>query len=273
MGWWPFAAASYRKFCKRHTERSRSFPAPIAGSTQIEEARIRAAYAKRQKDDARYSYFSMSNLLLMQEREQRLLTLLQRNGFAPLHTKKILEVGCGTGAWLREFIKWGARPENITGIELLVDRVAEARYLCPEAVRIVSGNAAEVAFPDATFDLVVQSTVFTSVLDATMKQQMAAEMLRVVKDDGLILWYDYHVNNPWNPDVRGVKRREISQLFPGCRIKLQRITLAPPLIRLLAPYTWLACYVLGKIPWLCTHYLGLISKELQASPTARRAGG
>jgi hypothetical protein len=32
-----------------------------------------------------------------------------------------------------------------------------------------------------------------------MKQQMAAEMLRVVKREGLILWYDYHVNNPGTP--------------------------------------------------------------------------
>jgi len=244
---------------------------PTAGSSQIEEARIRAAYAKRQKDDARYSYFSMGNLFEKQERERCLLTLLKRYGLAPLQTNKILEVGCGTGYWLREFMKWGARPENITGIDLLADRVAEARYLCPEAVSILYGNAAELAFPDATFDLIVQSTVFTSVLDAPMKQQMASEMLRVVKDDGFILWYDYHVNNPWNPDVRGVKRREIAQLFPGCRIKLQRITLVPPLVRLLAPYSWLACYVLGKIPWLCTHYLGLISKELQVSPTAHRA--
>jgi len=251
-------------------ERSRPSPTPTAGSSQIEEARIRAAYAKRQKDDARYSYFSMGHLFLMQEREQRLLTLLKRNGLAPLHTKKILEIGCGTGYWLREFIKWGARPENITGLDLLVDRVTEARYLCPETVKIVYGNAAELAFPDATFDLVVQSTVFTSVLDAIMKQQMASEMLRVVKDDGLILWYDYHVNNPWNPDVRGIKRREIAQLFPGCRIKLQRVTLVPPLVRLLAPYSWLACYMLGKIPWLCTHYLGLISKESQGSPITSR---
>jgi ubiquinone/menaquinone biosynthesis C-methylase UbiE len=273
MGWWPFAAASCSTFSKRHVERSRPSPVPTAGSSQIEEARIRAAYAKRQKDDARYSYFSMGNLFIVQERERRLLALLKRNNLAPLQTKKILEVGCGTGYWLREFIKWGARPENITGLDLLADRVAEARYLCPEGVSIVYGNAAALAFPDATFDLVVQSTVFTSVLDTSMKQQMASEMLRVVKDGGFLLWYDYHVNNPWNPDVRGIKRREISQLFSGCRITLQRLTLIPPLVRLLAPYSWLACYVLGKMPWLCTHYLGLISKELQVSPTARRAGG
>jgi len=234
---------------------------PTTGSSSIEEARIHAAYAKRQKDDTRYSYFSMGNLFEKQEREQRLLTLLKRHGLAPLHTKKILEVGCGTGSQLREFIKWGARPENITGIDLLVDHIAEARYVCPEAVRILSGNATELAFPDATFDLVVQFTVFTSVLDSLTKQLVASEMLRVMKDDGFILWYDFHVNNPWNPDVRGVKRREITQLFPDCRIQLQRITLVPPLGRLLAPYSWLACYVLGKIPWLRTHYIGLISKH------------
>ena len=236
-------------------------PTPTAVSSSSEEARIRAAYAKRQKGDARYSSFSMSNLFIVQERERRLLTLLKRHGLAPLNTKRILEVGCGTGYWLREFIQWGARPENVTGIDLLVDRIAEARYLCPEAVRILHGNATELAFPDATFDLVVQSTVFTSVLDPIMRQQIASEMLRVVKDNGFILWYDFYVNNPWNPDVRGVKRWEIAQLFPGYHMKLRRITLAPPLVRLLAPYSWLACHVLGKMPWLCTHYLGLISKE------------
>jgi ubiquinone/menaquinone biosynthesis C-methylase UbiE len=207
----------------------------------------------------------MGHLFLMQERERRLLTLLKRHALAPLHTKKILEVGCGTGYWLRAFIQWGARPEHITGIDLLVDRVAEARALCPEAVSIVYGNAAALAFPDATFDLIVQSTVFTSVLDTSMQQQMASEMLRVMKEDGCILWYDYHVNNPWNPDVRGVKRREIARLFPGCRMTLQRLTLVPPLVRLLAPYSWLACSMLGKIPWLCTHYMGLIAKAPQRS--------
>jgi SAM-dependent methyltransferase len=224
-----------------------------------EEARIREVYAKRQ-DGTRYSWFTAGHVLMVQERERRLLALLARYGVAPLHTKRLLEVGCGTGYWLREFIKWGARPEHLAGIDLLADRIGEARRLCPQAVQLQCGSAAALPFPDETFDLVLQSTVFTSVLDSGMKQRMAAEMLRVLREDGLILWYDYHVNNPSNPDVRGVKRQEIAQLFPGCRIELQRLTLAPPLARLLAPYSWFACYVLEKVPWLCTHYLGVIRK-------------
>jgi len=86
-------------------------------------------------------------------------------------------------------------------------------------------------------------------------------MIRVVKRDGLILWYDYHANNPWNPDVRGVRKQEIQRLFPGCNIELQRVTLVPPLVRLIGRYSWLACHLLGSIPWFCTHYLGVIRKR------------
>jgi ubiquinone/menaquinone biosynthesis C-methylase UbiE len=229
-------------------------------SAKVEELRIQAAYAKRQ-GDARCSWFSPGHLFIVQNRERRLLALLRARGFAALETKEILEIGCGTGHWLREFIKWGAQPAKISGVDLLPDRVAKARELCPEGVTIQCGSAAKLAFPDNTFDIVLQSTVFTSVLDYEMKRQIASEMIRVVKGSGLILWYDYHVNNPWNPDVRGVKKQEIYELFPSCRIELRRITLAPPLVRFLTPYSWLACALLAKIPWLCTHYLGAIQKR------------
>jgi len=233
--------------------------APRLEPNTVEEARIRGAFARRQGDH-RYSWFNPGHLFIVQERERRLLAVLKRNGFASLDAKKILEIGCGTGQWLREFIKWGARPENINGIDLLPDRVAEAKRLSPERLSVQAGSAVNLACPDATFDLVLQATVFTSVLDSTMRQQMASEMLRVVKDDGLILWYDYHVNNPWNPDVRGVKKSEIRRLFPRCRVELQRITLAPPLCHFLASFSWLLCSLLGSVPLLCTHYLGVIRK-------------
>lgn len=229
-------------------------------SIRAEEARIRAAYAKRDEADARYSWFSPGYQFMMQERERRLLALLQRHGYENLKSKIILEVGCGNGEWLRDFVKWGAQPENVTGIDLLTERVVKARQLCPPGVRIQCGSAAQLPFPSERFDVVLQSTVFTSILDQDVKRRAAAEMTRVVKPGGFILWYDYHVNNPRNKDVRGVKRPEISQLFPDCQIELGRITLLPPLARLLAPYSYLGCHLLEKLSPLCTHFLGVIRK-------------
>lgn len=224
-----------------------------------EAQRIKEAYARRQ-NDTRYSLFNPGALFMLQEVERKLLALLRRQQVQPLATKKILEIGCGTGYWLREFIRWGALPANLHGIDLLVDDVATAQVLCPPGVHIACGNAAQLPFPEAIFDLILQATVFTSVLDPGMKRQLAAEMLRVLKRGGLVLWYDYHVNNPRNPDVRGVKREEILRLFPGCHVALHPVTLAPPIVRTLAPYSWLLCALLSKIPWLCTHYLGVIRK-------------
>jgi ubiquinone/menaquinone biosynthesis C-methylase UbiE len=224
-----------------------------------EENRIQEAYARRECGDL-YSFFNPGNLFMVQGRERQILDLLKNSGFGNLKERKILEVGCGAGFWLREFIKWGANPPNLHGIDLIPDRIAHAKNLCPAAVTLRCGNAESLNFSDGFFDLLLQSTVFTSILDYKMKQRIASEMLRVLKPDGLILWYDYHINNPWNPDVRGVKKREIYRLFPGCRIDLKRITLAPPLCRALAPYSTVLCCLLEKIPMVCTHYLGAIRK-------------
>jgi ubiquinone/menaquinone biosynthesis C-methylase UbiE len=229
-------------------------------SAAREEARIRSAYAARSRSDRRYSWFNAGHLFLVQERERHVLALLDRHGASQLEAKTILEIGCGTGYWLREFVKWGARPEHITGVELLPDRVAVARELSPARLTIECGSATQLALPDASFDVVLQSTVFSSILDPVVREQVAAEMMRVVKPDGIILWYDFFVDNPWNSDVRGVRKREIGRLFPQRRMSMRRVTLAPPLLHFLAPYSWLGCYLLGKIPWLCTHYVGVIRR-------------
>ena len=225
-----------------------------------EEARIRSSYAKRLSVSL-YSWFNPGYLFYIQQLERRVLALLRAEGFSALNDKKILEIGCGQGNWLREFIKWGACPKNMTGIDLLPDRVTRARHLCPQGVEIQCGNATKLAFHNDSFDLVFQFTVFSSILDMNMKEVLAREMLRVLKDGGLILWYDMHINNPGNPDIRGIRKHEIAHLFPDCRINLHSASVAPPLSRLLAPYSWLGCYALERLRIFNTHYLGVIQRN------------
>jgi ubiquinone/menaquinone biosynthesis C-methylase UbiE len=229
----------------------------------LEEERIRAAYAHRKVsvDKRLYSYLDLGCLFMMQEREREVLALFKRHARDALANQNILEVGCGNGHILRELIKWGARPENVAGVDVLPDQIEEARRQCPSAVALYCQNAANLSFSDATFNLVVQITAFSSALDPELKRQMAREMLRVLKPDGAILWHDFFLNNPRNPDVRGVGRKEICRLFPNCEVVLRRVTLAPPLVRRLAPRSWLLCYLLTGIRIFNTHYLGLVHKK------------
>jgi ubiquinone/menaquinone biosynthesis C-methylase UbiE len=227
-----------------------------------EEARIREAYARRQiSTQDTYSFLNPSYVLEIQEREYELLSMSSHYDVGQLEARRVLEIGCGTGYWLRAFLQWGALPENVFGIDLLPERIEQARKLCPHGVHLECGNASALVFPDASFDLVLQSTVFTSILDLAMRQSVAAEMLRVLKPGGFVVWYDFHVNNPKNPDVCGVGKSEIRGLFPGCQIHLRRITLAPPIGRLVGRYSPLLYILLSRAKILCTHHIGLIKKN------------
>ena len=232
-----------------------------------EEARLKSVYERRNAEipKERYSYSNAANLLGIQERERRVLALLAKHPKVSLDEMKILEIGCGTGFWLREFIKWGARPENTVGLDLLPDRLEECRRLCPAEVTLQCDSASSIEMRDASFDLVLQSTVFSSVLDRATKQQIAREMVRVLRAEGIILWYDFFVNNPNNPDVRGIRRREITELFPECKVSSARITLAPPLARFLAPFSRVLCEALAGLRIFDTHLLAVISKPSRDS--------
>lgn len=226
----------------------------------IELQRIRDAYDRRAAAglDARYSYGDPGNLFIVQSRERVFLRQLARAGLLPLAGRDILEVGCGTGFWLRQFIQWGASPERLTGIELLPDRAELARERCPASTRIIDGDAANAMLPSAAFDIVFQSTVFTSILDGSARQALAAEMRRLVKPGGTILSYDFRYDNPRNPDVSRLTVTDLRRLFVDCRITTQPLTLAPFVARRVARVSRLACEALNTIPFLRTHVLAII---------------
>jgi SAM-dependent methyltransferase len=227
-----------------------------------EAERIKEAYARRDAlgKSRLYTYLDPYSLFIYQERERAILEALAANGFDSLSKIRILDLGCGTGAALRDFVKFGASPQNLSGIDLLPDRIEKARALSP-GMEFTCGNAETLPFTDGSFDIVICFMVFTSVLDSGMKREIAREMTRVLSESGIIIWYDYHVNNPRNPDVRGVGKSEIMSLFPGCSVSLRRIVLAPPLLRIIAPHSLLLCHMLQGLRILNTHYLGVIRKK------------
>ena len=227
-----------------------------------EIARIEQTYARRgsQVPSNRYSPFNPGTLFMNQEVERYLLAGLGERGYSDLEGARILDVGCGTGFWLRNFVGWGARPEDLFGLDLLPERVEQARRSLPASANLAQGSATDVAFSDRSFDLVLQFTVFSSILQPEMKQQVACEMLRVLKPSGYVIWYDFYLNNPSNKDVRGVGKKEIRSLFPDCLYSFHRITLAAPLSRALGRRLPFLYHALATTKVLSTHYLAFIQK-------------
>lgn len=223
-----------------------------------ELSRVRAAYQRRAGADHRYAWSNPAYQYTLLQLERAVLRALGPEELNALPERRILEVGCGTGFWLRQLVQWGARPGRVVGIDLLPERVAQARRSTAAGTGLLLGSATDLPFRDGGFDLVLQATVFTSMLDDRVRRAAAAEMRRVLAPGGAILWYDYFRNNPRNPDVRAVTAAELAALFPEMAVERTRVTLAPPITRLVAPRSWLACRLLEQLPWLRTHYLAVL---------------
>ena len=108
--------------------------------------------------------------------------------------------------------------------------------------------------------LVIASTVFTSILDDTMRAAVAREVVRMLRPGGALLWYDFAWNNPQNKNVRGISRRALHALFPTLHGDVRALTLAPPIARLVAPRSWALATALEAIPLLRTHLIALLLK-------------
>lgn len=224
-----------------------------------ETARIRHTYeiwlAQRSKGDLD-SPGNPAYLFTLQGRERAVLRRLKTERMWPLGERDILEVGCGSGSVLLELLGYGAAPARLHGTDLLAERVAVARHLLPH-VALTCADGGRLPYPDAAFDLVLQFTVFSSILDKVLCYTVANEMRRVLKPNGLILWYEFWLN-PLNKQTRGIRPREVRGYFPNSQFSFERITLAPPLARRLVPMTWAGARLLEATRLLNTHYLAAI---------------
>ena len=222
-------------------------------------ARIEAVYshydaapAEQRKRDAA----NPGNAAIARDRDLRIEHLL--TGLCgDLSAVRVLDVGCGRGSLLAWLAARGARIENLHGIDLLDDRISDARGMHPR-LDLRCADARHLPYGDQSIDLIICSTVFSSVIEEDVAGQIAAEVRRVLAPGGAVLWYDVRMPNPGNPNTVAMTRARIRRLFPGLRDELRSATLLPPLARRLGPLTFLLYRPLAATPFLRSHYLGLL---------------
>ncbi len=218
--------------------------------------RLQDVYAQREQQlagNGRYTALNPVHLFTTHQRQRAVANLLRRERITSLQDKHILEMGCGKGDILQELLAFGAAPSRLFGTDLILNRAQTAVQQLPH-LPLSAADGRSLPYPAAAFDLVLQYTVFSSILDENIWHQLAQEMLRVLKPGGLIIWYDFWLN-PTNKQTRGIRPPAIRNLFPDCTFTFQRITLAPPLARRLIPLSWLTATLLEKLRFLNTHYL------------------
>src|SRR5262252_5722773 len=84
-------------------------------------------YAARGFAQSKWSSANKGNQAIWDECQIKLRALLWDAGFFPLHSRRVLDVGCGIGDRLAVFQDFGARPENLFGVDLIPERIRSAR--------------------------------------------------------------------------------------------------------------------------------------------------
>ncbi len=190
---------------------------------------------------------------IREEREELIRSIISRK-FPETKHLKILEIGAGTGGNVPLYRSLGLKDHQIELNELLEDRLKMLEVNYPEIAKL-PGDALQIG-EAGKYDIIFQFTVFTSVLDNNFRMKLAQKMLRLLKPGGSIIWYDFIYNNPNNPDVKGVSKKQVRLLFPDCNIRIFPVTLAPPIGRRIGKLYGL---INSIFPFLRTHIVAEIS--------------
>jgi len=229
-----------------------------------EADRIVERYGRRPRDlDARrYSPLEWSSLLPNQERVRAVVRVLRRAFGREVQALRLVDVGCGSGQNLLEFLRLGFSPGNLVGIDLLADRIASARERLPASVSLSVGDATSLveAHRQGGFDIAYFGAVFSSILSPAAQEALANEVWSHLRPGGGVMIYDFAYDNPANPDVKGLTSRRARALFPQGQARHQWLTLAPPIARRAVAVHPFLYGLLNCLPLLRTHRLHWIEK-------------
>lgn len=149
--------------------------------------------------------------------------------WASLQGKRILDIGCGNGRWLRWCVELGADPAQIVGVDISSARFAQGLERNP-LIRFECIDGKTLPFADESFDLVMQWTCFTSMPNAAWRNAMAREIERVLSPNGYLFWLDMPFAHPTLSDKLPM---DLAALFPRLAVASRRV----PIPHAAAPIT------------------------------------
>ena len=141
--------------------------------------------------------------------------------------------GGGLLPWLRDEL--GVPAASMAGIRPLRDQDRLGTLIVPRGPTCASARRQASPWPTGSFDVVVASTLFSSVLDPGLRDAIAEECLRVLRPKGVVLWYDmrddflfaHAARRLAKPEEDWLGLREISRLFRNCDIGAPAIDPVP----------------------------------------------
>ena len=180
-----------------------------------EISRLKSTYTERDRSPEileLWQPFNPVSQYYRQTQEREFVIMVRKLGIN-IQNAKILDVGCGFGSLMRFLYTLGTPGDQLFGFDLMELRVDKAKTGSPASVTIMAGDAQNIPFPNQSFDLVTQFTLFSSIFEPGLRVKIAAEIERVLRPGGFLVWYD--MSKIQSIHTRCISYSEIIQLFPN----------------------------------------------------------
>jgi len=177
-------------------------------------------------------------LIFKQDTEKRLVKIIRESFNGDIKKLTVLEVGTGWGQRFRSFLDMGFESSNLYGIDLLQNFIESARKWSGD-LNFICGDAQNLPYENDSFDIVFQCVAFSSIIDRNIIKNICSEMIRVVKDDGIIIWIDFGIKGQkkyyeGTQYLQSIELNEIKSFFPDCNMKFENKIY-------LKPFFWKIC--------------------------------
>jgi ubiquinone/menaquinone biosynthesis C-methylase UbiE len=212
--------------------------------------RVYSEYARSGRKQRAWAADNPGNAAI---RGEVLAHLLRLAGPEIAGTGEILDIGCGTGWWMRALVERGVDPARLSGIDIQPERVGATRRAVPGAA-IEVGDACRLPYADESFTVVLQLTLLSSLGSHMGIREALGEGMRVLAPGGLLMIYEPRVPNPLNPHTLFLRDSDLEAagVTPDERLSL---TVVPALARRLGAATEHRYERLSRLPFLRTHRL------------------
>lgn len=153
---------------------------------------LREFYLYYDRDDRyehEWGYINPAAAAYWRMRDELVAETLLKHFDTPRLPLRILEVGVGHGHELAKFGQLGVPHPRLTGVDLLLHRLARAKSTYP-SLNLSQQDATELAFADNTFDVVCQFLCVEHALSRELQSSICRELARVLKPGGIIVWFD-----------------------------------------------------------------------------------
>jgi len=149
-------------------------------------------------------------------------TALLREAGVALDKKRILDLGCGTGSWMRFMAELRSDPCDIVGVDCNHAPLAFAQRMSPRGMSYVQADMADAfkCFRAESFDLITAFVSFMFLRDMTEVTELMRGVNRLVSEQGYFFISEVNERHDSSKPYSGFRGTELARVITATGFNL-----------------------------------------------------